>query len=86
MSDNSRKNKDNEEGYRKLCTLWDHTKSILYKNLASLSQTGNARVNGECAVYKRKMSTTPGKGDQDLEEVLTDTVLKLEEIDTDLYR
>ena len=43
-------------------------------------------MNGECAVYKRKISTTPGKGDQDLEEVLTDTVLKLEEIDTDLYR
>ena len=84
MSSYSRKNKDNEDGYRNISTLWGQTKSILYKNLASRSQTGNERVNGKCAVYKRRMSTTPGN--QDLEEVLTDTVLKLEEIDTDLYR
>ena len=55
-------------------------------SLARKVTTQSNSSNGESAVYKRKINTSTGKDSQDLEELLTDTVLKLEEIDTDLYR
>ena len=42
--------------------------------------------NSESVVYKTMLSTNSSGESQNLEAVLTDTVLKLEEIDTDLYR
>ena len=67
---------------KKLSTITSLHKPALMRKVTAQSNLSS----GECAVYKRRINSSTGKESGDLEEVLTDTILKLEEIDTDLYR
>ena len=77
-----RKDINQELDAKKLSTITSLQKPALIRKVTAQSNSSN----GECVVYKRRINTSTGKESRNLEEVLTDTILKLEEIDTDLYR